>query len=389
MTIGLVGRKCRHDPHLYRRRRDRSCNGHRSAAESRHSGEIRRQGRLPRHPGHLRQEAPAAAVEGRRRPLRESQRRAGPLAGGIPPRRKRRRPTWRRAPNSKPSIFNAGQLVDVTGTTIGKGFAGTMKRHNFAGAPCLARHLGLAPHPRIHRPAPDAGSRVPGQAHVGPHGRHSPHHRESESRRDRRRAQSAADPRRGAGRRRRPGHRASVGQGRAPGEPQEASRRARRPKPRKPTRSKATRHETQSRQWRRRAGGFRRNLRQGIQRSAGAPGRHGLSWRAAAPARRRRRPAPKCAAVAASRVPQKGTGSARAGSIRSPIWVGGGRAFAAKPRDFAQKVNRKMYRGALQSMLSELVRQDRLVVTQAFTVDGRKTKLLVERARRSSRSRRC
>src|SRR5688572_25720348 len=53
---------------------------------------------------------------------------------------------------------------------------------------------------------------------------------------------------------------------------------------------------------------------------------------------------------------QKGTGQARAGSSRSPIWVGGGRAFAAKPRDFAQKVNRKMYRGAIRSMLSELAR---------------------------------
>ena len=58
---------------------------------------------------------------------------------------------------------------------------------------------------------------------------------------------------------------------------------------------------------------------------------------------------------------QKGTGQARAGSIRSPIWVGGGRAFAARPRDFSQKVNRKMYRAAMQSMVSELVRQDRLV----------------------------
>src|SRR5208337_3718054 len=55
---------------------------------------------------------------------------------------------------------------------------------------------------------------------------------------------------------------------------------------------------------------------------------------------------------------QKGTGSARAGSIRSPIWVGGGRAFAARPRDFTQKVNRKMYRGALRSMLSELARTE-------------------------------
>jgi large subunit ribosomal protein L4 len=74
---------------------------------------------------------------------------------------------------------------------------------------------------------------------------------------------------------------------------------------------------------------------------------------------------------------QKGTGSARAGSIRSPIWVGGGRAFAAKPRDFAQKVNRKMYRGALRSMLSELVRQDRFLVTDGISLEAPKTKLLV------------
>src|ERR1700680_492594 len=62
---------------------------------------------------------------------------------------------------------------------------------------------------------------------------------------------------------------------------------------------------------------------------------------------------------------QNGNGSARAGSIRTPIGVGGGRTFAAQPRDFTQKVNRKMYRGAIRSMLSELVRQDRLGVTPA------------------------
>ncbi len=74
---------------------------------------------------------------------------------------------------------------------------------------------------------------------------------------------------------------------------------------------------------------------------------------------------------------QKGTGGARAGSIRSPIWVGGGRAFAAKPRSYEQKVNRKMYRGAIRSMLSELARQDRLVVTPAIELEAPKTKLLV------------
>ena len=80
--------------------------------------------------------------------------------------------------------------------------------------------------------------------------------------------------------------------------------------------------------------------------------------------------------------PQKGGGTSRAGSIRSPIWVGGGRAFAAKPRSFEQKVNKKMYRGALQSMLSELVRQDRLVVTQDFTVDAPKTRQVAEKLKK-------
>ena len=74
---------------------------------------------------------------------------------------------------------------------------------------------------------------------------------------------------------------------------------------------------------------------------------------------------------------QKGTGQARAGSIRSPIWVGGGRAFAAKPRSHAQKVNRKMYRGAIRSMLSELARQERLVVTGELALEAPKTKMLV------------
>ena len=73
---------------------------------------------------------------------------------------------------------------------------------------------------------------------------------------------------------------------------------------------------------------------------------------------------------------QKGTGQARAGSNRSPIWVGGGRAFAAKPRDFAQKVNRKMYRGAIRSMLSELARSGRLLVTESIPLEGHKTKQL-------------
>lgn len=74
---------------------------------------------------------------------------------------------------------------------------------------------------------------------------------------------------------------------------------------------------------------------------------------------------------------QKGTGRARAGSSSSPIWRSGGVTFAAKPRNFEQKVNKKMYRAAMQSILSELVRQERLVVADTFAVDTHKTKEFV------------
>lgn len=74
---------------------------------------------------------------------------------------------------------------------------------------------------------------------------------------------------------------------------------------------------------------------------------------------------------------QKGTGRARAGTIRSPIWRGGGATFAARPQDHSQKLNKKMYRAAMRSILAELVRQDRLVVVEDFSVDAPKTKALL------------
>ncbi|QEY18005.1 50S ribosomal protein L4 [Cellvibrio sp. KY-GH-1] len=76
---------------------------------------------------------------------------------------------------------------------------------------------------------------------------------------------------------------------------------------------------------------------------------------------------------------QKGTGRARAGTIRSPIWRGGGATFAAKPRNFEQKLNKKMYRAALQCILAELNRQERLIVVESFDVDAPKTKALVQK----------
>src|ERR1700722_17981994 len=74
---------------------------------------------------------------------------------------------------------------------------------------------------------------------------------------------------------------------------------------------------------------------------------------------------------------QKGTGQARAGSSRSPIWVGGGRTIAAKPRDFSQKVNRTMFRGEMRAMLSELAGSERLLVTDGIPLEAPKTRLLV------------
>ena len=76
---------------------------------------------------------------------------------------------------------------------------------------------------------------------------------------------------------------------------------------------------------------------------------------------------------------QKGTGRARAGTIRSPLWRGGGKTFAATPRDYTQKVNRKMFSGAMRSILSELVRQERLVIVDKFAIDEPKTKKAAEK----------
>ena len=76
---------------------------------------------------------------------------------------------------------------------------------------------------------------------------------------------------------------------------------------------------------------------------------------------------------------QKGTGRARVGTIRSPIWRGGGITFAAKPRDYSRKVNKKMYRGAMRSILSELARQDRLLLVDEIKLDKPKTKAFIEK----------
>ncbi|QOI11222.1 50S ribosomal protein L4 [Blochmannia endosymbiont of Colobopsis nipponica] len=76
---------------------------------------------------------------------------------------------------------------------------------------------------------------------------------------------------------------------------------------------------------------------------------------------------------------QKGTGRARAGSVKSPIWRSGGVTFASKPRDYSQKINKKMYKGALRSILSELVRQKRLFIVNNFSINKPRTSSLIEK----------
>jgi len=81
---------------------------------------------------------------------------------------------------------------------------------------------------------------------------------------------------------------------------------------------------------------------------------------------------------------QKGTGRARAGTIRSPIWRSGGVTFAAQPRDYSQKMNRKQYRAAMQCIFSELARQDRLVLVDEFKAEEAKTKVMAARLKELS-----
>jgi len=76
---------------------------------------------------------------------------------------------------------------------------------------------------------------------------------------------------------------------------------------------------------------------------------------------------------------QKGTGQARAGSTRSPLWRSGGKTFAAVPQDHSKKINKKMYRGAMQCIVSELIRQERLILVDEFKLDNHKTKSLIEK----------
>src|SRR5437870_4062610 len=197
----------------------------------------------------------------------------------------------------KADLFKEGEIVDVTGTTIGKGFAGTMKRHNFAGG--YASHGNSLSH------------RAPGSIGL----RQTP--------------------------RRSKGMKLKLGNG--PGALQVSQA--------------AFGHK------------FNEPLVHQVLTAYRAAGRAGTKAQKS-----------RAEVSGGGRKPyaQKGTGQARAGSNRSPLWIGGGKTFAAKPRDFTQKVNRKMYRGAIRSMLSELARTERLLVTDGIKLEAPKTKLLAQ-----------
>ena len=213
MTIGLIGRKCGMTRVFTDAGESIPVTVIEALPEPRHPGQGGGIRRLSRRAGRRLAAASPRASVGRlpgTTPRRKSSR-AGRWSSSASPTA--RVPTSRRAPSSRWTSSPPGQMVDVTGTTIGKGFAGTMKRHNFAGG--MASHGASV----VHRAPGSIGQRqtpgrvFPGKRMSGHMGVGAPHHREPAGRRDRRRAQPAPDPRRCPGCAGRPGHRASVRQG--------------------------------------------------------------------------------------------------------------------------------------------------------------------------------
>ena len=225
----------------------------------------------------------------------------------------------------KVDMFAAGQKVDVTGTTIGKGFAGTMKRHNFAGGP--ASHGASV----FHRAPGSIGQRqTPGR--VFPGKRMSGHMgdlrrtiEEPARRRDRHRTQPAADPRRGAGLAGWRSHRAPVAEGRASRQAQDAGPEAAGREDQEVT-SHGYATQTAERRCRRQHRSVRKDFRPRIQRSAGAPGRHCLHGGARVPAPSARRARPRSVAVVASHTTRR----AAVAPVPAPSAARSGSAVAAR-----------------------------------------------------------
>ena len=258
------------------------------------------------------------------------------------------------------TLFAAGQKVDVQGTSIGKGFTGTIKRHNFSSQ--RASHGNSRSHnvPGSISMAQDPGRVFPGKTHVGPHGRRHRDHAEPRRRARRRSALAVAGEGRRAGLEVRLRHRAPRGartrqkgsqvmqlellndQGQATSKVDAPDTLFARDY------NEALVHQV--------VVAFQANARQGTRAQKNRETvKHSTKkpWR------------------------QKGTGRARAGMTSSPLWRGGGRIFPNSPdENFSHKLNKKMYRAGMASILSQLARDGRLAVVDSIKVDAPKTKLL-------------
>ena len=248
-------------------------------------------------------------------------------------------------------VFAAGERVDVTGISKGKGFTGVMKRHNFKGQGAShgnhKKHRAPARSARApRRPRVFKGMRMAGQ-----HGRQQGHHAQPRGRRGRRRARPAAREGLGARPGRRPRVRPQRGEG--PGDPDRAAAPAERAPETAETRREARPSRSVTGQEAGTVDASRRPVRHRAEHRGHAPGRHRAARGQRVPARTAPRPRAEVAGGGAKPWRQKGTGRARQGSIRSPQWRGGGIAHGPKPRDYTQRTPKKMVRLALRSALSD------------------------------------
>src|SRR5258706_525826 len=321
----------RDDPRFHRRWRLAAGDGAGRVRQSRDADQVCRDGRLQRRAGHLRQAPRLPRQQGRRRPSRQGRGRsrshtariprAGRRAGKFQGRRKsRRRHLQGRA--------EGGCFRHVAGQGLRRGDQ----------APSLllqsreSRQFALDQQAGLDRDGTGSGPRVPGQAHGRPSGRRATHRSGPGGRARRRRAPTAPDKgfRSGESRprhRRAADYQSDTGQG-----------------------SVAQGGAVEGRNWSGQGGTRAQKGRSDVRHS------HKKPWR------------------------QKGTGRARAGDVASPLWRGGGKIFPNSPdENFSQKVNRKMYRAGMCSILSQLAREERLKVVESFSVEAPKTKLLAQK----------
>ena len=314
--------------------------------------------RLHRRPGRVRQAPRLARDQAAGRPPRQGGRRGRRRAAGIPRRRRRARRATSRARTVGVDMFAVGQKVDVQGTSIGKGFAGTIKRHHFSSQ--RASHGNCRSHnvPGSIGMAQDPGRVFPGKRMAGHLGDVTVHHPEPRHRPRRRSAPAAA----GQGRR-----------ARAPKSGHVVVRPAvkAKPKARRQEGSELMELELLNDQGQADVEGrrARHRVRARLQRSAGAPDRRRLPGQRPPGHARAEGPRAGQALDQEAVAPEGHRPRPRRHDVR-PLWRGGGRIFPNTPdENFTQKVNRKMYRAGMASILSQLAREGRLAVVDSL--DGR------------------